>query len=228
MGSPLELVRGQPPVPPRVLASAILYGLSLGLRSSRQLERACLSSIDFLWLVEKRDIDHSTFCKFRTQFSTEFKGLFRQVGRIAMDMDLMRLNQVSLDGTKVAANSSRHATAKAATLEQRLQGLEEQIERMMTEASAADGRDQPLGGEGTPHRLPRSLADASRRRERLAQALAAGRAWDAAAGRTYRVWPSGRWRRTCRWSIGKIAWRIPRGEAIRPRRWPRRYGRSCR
>lgn len=177
-----ESVRGQPPVHPRVLASAILYGLSLGLRSSRQLERACLSSIDFLWLVEKRDIDHSTFCKFRTQFSKELKGLFRQVGRIAMDMDLMRLNQVSLDGTKVAANSSRHGTARAATLEQRLKCLDEQIEGMLAEAVAADGRDHQLWGEGTPNRLPRGLADLKSRQERLGKALAAARARDAAAG----------------------------------------------
>jgi transposase len=64
-------VLGQPAIHPKVMASAILYGLSLGLRSSRQLERACLTMLDFIWLVEKRDIDHSTFCKFRTQFGGE-------------------------------------------------------------------------------------------------------------------------------------------------------------
>jgi len=32
---------GQPPIHPRVLAGVLLYGLSLGIRSSRKLENAC-------------------------------------------------------------------------------------------------------------------------------------------------------------------------------------------
>jgi len=176
------LVLGQPPIHPKVLASAILYGLSLGMRSSRQLERACLMMLDFMWLTEKRSIDHSTFCKFRTEFSRELKDLFRQVGRVAIRMEMVRLNQVSLDGTKVAANSSRHATATAKTLAERLEELDRQIERMFRESQAADERDQALFGETTPNRLPRKLADVTRRQERLRKALASARAKDASRG----------------------------------------------
>ena len=176
----LEL--GQPPIHPKVVASALLYGLSLGLRSSRQLERACLTSLDFIWLVERRGIDHSTFCDFRHRFGAELKDLFRQVGRVAMTMGLVRLNQVSLDGTKVAANSSPHATATAQTLEGRLAELDRQVEQMLAESQAADERDGQLFGEATPNRLPRALADVQKRQKLLRQALAAARAKDAAAG----------------------------------------------
>jgi transposase len=176
----LEL--GQPPFHPKVVASALLYGLSLGLRSSRQLERACLTSLDFIWLVERRDIDHCTFCDFRNRFGAELKDLFGQVGRVAMTMGLVRLNQVSLDGTKVAANSSPHATATAKTLEGRLAELDRQVEQMLAEAQAADERDGRLFGEATPNRLPRALADVQKRQKLLQQALAAARAKDAAAG----------------------------------------------
>ena len=177
------LVAGQPPIHPKVMASAILYGMSLGLRSSRQLERACRMSLDFLWLVSKRDIDHSTFCKFRTEFAKELKAMFAQVGRVAMGMGVVRLNQVSLDGTKVGANSSRHATATAQTLEEKVQELDRQIEEMMTEAKVADEREGRLFGEGTPNRLPPKLADVQRRQEQLRKALAAARAKERAAGK---------------------------------------------
>lgn len=176
------LAVGQPPIHPKVMASAILYGLSLGMRSSRQLERGCLVMLDFMWLVEKRCIDHSTFCKFRSQFHRELKDLFRQVGKVAMRMDMIRLNQVSLDGTKVAANSSRHATATAKTIQEKLQELDRQIEQMFQEAEAADERDRRLFAAATPNRLPRKLADVKRRQERLRKALAAARAKDASAG----------------------------------------------
>src|SRR5450631_2153646 len=61
-------VLGQPPIHPRVMASGILYGLSLGIRSSRKLEEASVNRLDFIWLLEGRTPDHATVCKFRTQF----------------------------------------------------------------------------------------------------------------------------------------------------------------
>ena len=76
-------VAGQPPIHPRSLAGCILYGLSLGIRSSRKLEDAAANRLDFIWLLEGRVPDHATLCKFRTQFGPQIKGLFRQIGRVA-------------------------------------------------------------------------------------------------------------------------------------------------
>ncbi len=99
------LVAGQPPIHPKIIAGAILYGLTHGLRSSRRLEWACSNAVDFMWFVEGRTIDHSTFCDFRTRFHRELKGLFRQIGRIAMHMGLIRLNQVALE-SRIASRKS--------------------------------------------------------------------------------------------------------------------------
>ena len=168
------LAVGQPPIHPRVVAGAILYGLSLGIRSSRRLEWACKNSLDFIWLVEGRTIDHATFCQFRTRFGAELKGLFRQLCQTAMALGLIRLNQVALDGTRVGANSSRHETRSAADLEQRLAALDEQIARMLSEAQAADQQENQLWGEAvSPNHLPRALANLRQRQEKLAQALGA-------------------------------------------------------
>ena len=59
--------RGQPPIHPRYIAAAILYGMYRGIRSSRKLEEACRYRFDLIWLVEGCPIDHSTFAKFRTK-----------------------------------------------------------------------------------------------------------------------------------------------------------------
>ena len=175
------LVSGQPPIHPKIIAGLILYGLSHGLRSSRKLEWACGNAVDFMWLAEGRTIDHSTLCGFRTRFKRELKDLFRQIGRVAVGMELVALNQVALDGTRVRANSSRSSTATAATLEQRLAALDEQIEQMMAEADKVDSRENDLFGErvsGTT--LPRELSDVKRRQERLRRALKAAQKADAA------------------------------------------------
>jgi len=61
--------KGQLPIHPRHIAAATLYGMYRGIRSSRKPEEACNYRFDFVWLVEGRHIDHTTFNSFRTKFS---------------------------------------------------------------------------------------------------------------------------------------------------------------
>ena len=170
------LVHGQPPIHPRIVAGVILYGLSRGMRSSRVLEYMLATNVDFMWLAEGRRIDHSTICGFRTQFRSELKQLFADVFRIALRAGLARLETVALDGTRVKANSSRHSTATAATLAERLAALDAQVEQMLQEAEEADAKAPALFGQIPPDRLPRELADLKRRQARLGKALVAAKA----------------------------------------------------
>ena len=77
---------GRPPIHPQYVATAILYGLCRGIRSSRKLAEACCYRLDFMWPVEGRTIDLTTFAKCRTEFSDPLKDLFKQVCRIAMNL----------------------------------------------------------------------------------------------------------------------------------------------
>jgi len=165
------LFDGQPPIHPRVVASVILYGLSLGIRSSRKLEDACGNRIDFLWLTEGRVIDHSTLAGFRVKFEAELKKLFRQIGRVAIGLGMANLNQVALDGTVKRSSNSRGAVATRATLEQKLAGLDQQVEQLMAQATEADRQDKELFGESSPTKLPEALREIQSRQKQLAAAL---------------------------------------------------------
>ena len=163
---------GQPPIHPKILAGVILYGLSMGIRRSRMLERLCANSIDYLWLTCGRGIDHSTICKFRTKFSKELKDVFRQIGRLCMSMGLISLNQVGLDGTQIRSNNSRDRVYSAEQIERRLIELDAQIEQMFSEAQAADEQDQDLFGSSSPSSLPPELCSLQKRKQALEKALA--------------------------------------------------------
>jgi transposase len=166
-------VVGQPPIHPRVLAGCILYGLTLGVRSSRKLEDAAANRLDFIWLLEGRVPDHATICKFRTAFGPEIKSLFRQVGRVGIELGLVALNRVMLDGTHVQANNSRYATRRRASLQEKLDALDAQVERLLAEADQQDRADAELFGEdGSPAKLPRPLRDLKARQDRLKRAMA--------------------------------------------------------
>jgi transposase len=169
--------KGQPPIHPRYIASAILYGLYRGIRSSRRLEEACNYRFDFMWLVQGQHIDHTTFAKFRTRFHKQLKSLFKQIGRVAMTLGLIRLGEVGFDATRVKANNSRFATRTAKTLEEKLQALDELFEHLVSQLDQADQEDF---GSGDKTRLSGELARAEQRRQRVQAALEQARAADEA------------------------------------------------
>lgn len=173
--------RGQPAIHPRHVAAGLLYGMCRGIRSSRKLEEACAYRLDFWWLLDRRVIDHTTFAKFRTRFAKPLKDLFRQVGRIAMTLGLVRLAEVAFDGTRVKANNSRYKTRTAKTLEEKLQALDALFDQMLAEMEAADAQQQSLPGQDdSPTHLPPELAELDRRREQVRAALEKARAADEA------------------------------------------------
>lgn len=169
--------KGQPPIPPWVMAGVILYGLMRGIRSSRMLEYLCGHNVDFMWLAEGRIIDHTTICKFRTRFRGPLKDLFRQLGKLSLQMGLIRLIEVAFDGTRVKANARRLRTWTAERLEAALKELDALFEQRMAEteqADAAAAHNETL--EASP--LPPELRTAKARQEKLRELLAQVRAAD--------------------------------------------------
>ena len=86
--------------------------------------------------------------------------LFTQILLIAAEMDMVALGDVSIDGTKVKANASKHKAMswkRACQLEDQLSG---EVAELLDAADAADNQ----AGEG--EQLPEELA---RRQERLGQ-----------------------------------------------------------
>ena len=130
-----------------------------------------------MWLVENRRIDHTTFAKFRTKFTSPLKDSFRQVGRMAMNLGLIRLCEVAFDGTRVKANNSRDKARTAKTLEEKLHVLDELFEQLTANLAAVDAEQEGLG---SPTRLPAELANVEQRREQVRRALAKAKAADEA------------------------------------------------
>jgi transposase len=169
---------GQPPIAPWVMAGVILYGLMRRIRSSRQLEYACGNNLDFMWLTERRAIDHTTLCQFRTKFKEPLKRLFKQVGRVALEQGLIKLLEVAFDGTRVQANASRFHTWTAERVEAALQELDKRIATLLEQADAADASDASLLDDPAPPVVPPELANAQKHQEELAQVLEDLRAAD--------------------------------------------------
>jgi len=167
-----DLHRGQPPIHPRVLASVILYGLLMRIRSSRMLEEALLVRLDFRWLAEGRSIDHTTLSEFRRKNAEALKDLFVQIGLLAREMGWLSLETLAFDGTRLRANNRRSGTRTPAELRDVKQALAEKFAELEAQAAAADAQDDAVFGEKSRHALADELADVERRQQQVDAALA--------------------------------------------------------
>lgn len=131
---------GQPPIHPRYLAGAILYGLLNRERSSRELERAARKDLDFIWLLEGFTPDHSTFAEFRTCHAEAIGKLQAEFARKLVKRKEKALLHLITDGTRLRADSDRQGARKASTLEY----IIGELTRRMEELERMDG--------GTPER----------------------------------------------------------------------------
>lgn len=163
--------RGQPPIHPRVLAAALLYGLLKRIRSSRALEEALLARLDFRWLVAGRTIDHTTLSEFRRRHAEALKELFVQVGLVARRLGLLPLEQLAYDGTRIRANNRRGGTRTPAELRQLRAALAEKFAALEERVTSEDAREEESFGASAAS-LPAELADAGRRLAEVDAALA--------------------------------------------------------
>ena len=183
--------RGQPPIPPKVLAKLWLYGLKLRFRSSRQLEYVTKNNIDFMWIAQGHTPDHVTLSNFRKKFDKQIKGLFQQVVGLAMTMGLVQLDQVTLDGTRVKANNSRSETLTAEGIAQELDRLTKELEAGLQECEAVDKAEDTLFGVGVGDReVPPELATRQARKKELEKALHTVREMDEQRRRTQQINPA--------------------------------------
>jgi transposase len=128
--------RGQPPIHPRYLAGAILLGLLNKIGSTRELERAALKHLDFIWLLEGFQPDHSTFAAFRKRHARNIEDLNRFVARRLVATREKGLLQLVIDGTRLRADSDRHGGRTAECIEAVLNELNRRLEELAPEPEA--------------------------------------------------------------------------------------------
>ena len=137
--------RGSDAWHPKMLISLLFYGYATGVFSSRKLERASHDSVAFRYLCANQHPDHDSIATFRRRFLAELESLFVQILQVGHEMELVKLGNVSLDGTKVKANASKHKAlswAYACKLESQ---FESEVKELMRLANEADATDLPDG-----------------------------------------------------------------------------------
>ena len=165
---------GQPAYHPRLMLKVILYGFTVGVFSSRKLERACRENLAFKFLAGMETPDFRTFIEFRQRHRDDMKAVYVQTVKLARALGLARLGAVALDGSKVDANTSKHKAMSDGRMREEEQRLKAEIERLLQTAEGADEQeDQDHGPGGDGYHLGDELARRERRLQKIQEARAA-------------------------------------------------------
>src|SRR5256714_14605300 len=155
-----------------------LYAYCVGVFSSRKIALACERNLAFLAIVGEDRPDFRTISDFRKVHLEAFKAVFVQVVRLAGAAGLVKLGNVSIDGTKIQGNASRHKAMSYGYMKKEVERLREEIEALVTQAYQQDAEDDAALGSRRGDALPAELA---RREDRLAIIEAAMRRLEARA-----------------------------------------------
>ncbi|HEY8096679.1 MAG TPA: IS1182 family transposase [Methylobacter sp.] len=144
---------------PSMMLALLVYGYASGTFSSRKIEWATYDSVAFRFIAANHHPDHDTLAHFRKTFLVELEDLFVQVLALAQAMKLVKLGQISLDGTKIKANASKHKALSHGRIEKLEAQLREEVQALLKKAADVDQEELADGID-----LP---AEVARREDRL-------------------------------------------------------------
>jgi transposase len=162
--------RGAPPFDPAMMLCLLLYTYCVGVFSSRKIALACERNLAFLAIVGVERPDFRTISDFRKIHLDAFVDLFVQVLQLAAAAGLIRLGNISIDGTKIQGNASRHKAMSYGYMKKEEQRLKAEIAALIRQAQEQDATEDAVLGCRRGDELPEELR---RREQRLAVIQAA-------------------------------------------------------
>lgn len=94
-------------IAPEILLGLLFYGYATGVFSSRKIEKGTYESIPMRYIAGGLHPDHDTISNFRKTFLEEIQELFVQILLQAQIAGVLKLGNISLDGSKIHADASK-------------------------------------------------------------------------------------------------------------------------
>jgi transposase len=161
-----EEKRGQPPYDPRLMTKLLVYGYCTGVFSSRRIQKRLQEDIPFKLLAAGNEPDFRTISDFRKNHIGTLQGLFEQVLEMALEVGAVKVGRVTLDGTKVKGNASKHKAMSYGRMKEKQEQLRDEVKQLLEQAEAADEEEDRRHGSQRGDELPEELR---RRETRLAK-----------------------------------------------------------
>lgn len=138
-------IRGGEAYAPEILLGLLFYSYATGLFSSRKIEKATYESIPLRYIAGGLHPDHDTINEFRKTFLPEIQELFVQVLLLAQTVDVLKLGNISLDGSKIHADASKSKAVSYKHLLKLETQLRQEVEELLALGEQANQIELPEG-----------------------------------------------------------------------------------
>ena len=166
--------RGQAAYAPEMMVRLLLYGYATGVYSSRKIQTRTWEDVAFRFLAGDQHPDHATLAEFRKRHLEALSGLFTQALLLCSEAGLVKLGHVSIDGTKIKANASKHKAMSYKRMTESEARLKAEIEALLHQAEETDAaEDAQFGKSRGGDELPDELSRRESRLKKLQEAKAA-------------------------------------------------------
>jgi len=135
--------RGGVPYAPEVLLGLVFYGYATGVFSSRKIEQGTYETIPFRFIAGGLHPDHDTIAHFRKAFLPEIRELFVQVLLAAKEAGVLKLGNISLDGSKIHADASKSKAISYKRLLKLERQLSAEVKELLVLNEQADQSELP-------------------------------------------------------------------------------------
>jgi transposase len=132
---------GRPAWDPRLLVSVWVYAYSEGIGSAREIERLLEYEPGFQWLCGLSSINHHTLSDFRVKHKKALDELFAQMLALLEKEELLSLERVMHDGTKVRAQAGSDSFRRGRTVTEHLERARKVVEQMGDPREDRDRRE---------------------------------------------------------------------------------------
>jgi transposase len=136
--------QGGEAIAPEILLGLLFYGYATGTFSSRKIEKASRESIPFRFIAGGVHPDHDTIANFRKTFLAEIQELFVQVLLLAETVGVLKLGNISLDGSKIHADASKSKAVSYKRLIELENQLRSEVNELFTMGEKVDQGEAQL------------------------------------------------------------------------------------
>jgi transposase len=159
---------GSEQYPPRMMLALLIYCYVSGRFSSREIETASYTDVVIRYICGgEHHPDHDTICTFRRKNKELFEEAFVEVLQMAKELHVLKkVGTVSVDGSKVLANASKHSAVSYDRALEQIELLHKEVEELMAKAEKADSTPLDDG-----FKLPDEIARREERIKRLEEAV---------------------------------------------------------
>lgn len=172
---------GRPAYHPSMMLAVLILAYMRGVRSSRRIQRLLIENIAFRVISGEQVPNFRTLAAFRQTHHALLQKVFTRVVLLALDLRMIDLGAVIVDGTIFQANASKKRSRRFESLKKleaqelearKAKAAEGLVERLLEEARLVDeNEDQQFGSEGYPDPVFAPAKGLGPRIERIQEAI---------------------------------------------------------